>query len=164
MIKTTILVADSHPIFREAVVQLLQKQDDFDVIAQAADGEEVVKLAKELSPEIVVMDTEMPKIDGLEATRQIKSNNPEAVILILTIHDDEGYMAALLDAGVAGYLLKNVYGTELVQAVRTVRIGELVIDSGLARKVFRNFSIKPKQLVRRSAGERLALSTAGVVK
>lgn len=160
MSRTTILVADNHPIFREAVVQLLQEQDDFDVVAQAADGEEVVKLAMELSPEIVVMDTAMPRIDGLEATKQIKNNNPEAVILVLTIHDDEKYMAALLDAGAAGYLLKNVYGEELVQAVRTIRGGEFVIDSELARKVFHNFNLRPRQLVRSVAGDKLSASTA----
>jgi len=164
MDKTTILVADSHPIYREAVVQLLQKQGDFDVVGEAVDGEEVVKLAKELSPEIVVMDTEMSGINGLEAARQIKSNNPGAVILVLTIHDDEAYMAELLEAGVAGYLLKNVYGMELVQAIRTVRIGELVIDSGLARKIFNSFSLRPKQSIRNSASGRLTLSPAGVLK
>jgi NarL family two-component system response regulator LiaR len=135
MEKTTVLVADDHPLVRDSISVLLQRQNDFEVIGQAADGEEAVKLVNELSPHVVVMDIEMPGVDGLEATKQIKATHPEASVLALTVHDDEEYVAAMLDAGVAGYLLKSVYGEELVQAIRAVRLGEFVLDPQIGRRV-----------------------------
>ena len=135
MNKTTVLVADDHPLVRDSIAVLLQKQSDFEVVGQAADGEEAVKLVGELSPHVVVMDIEMPKVDGLEATKQIKASHPESSVLALTVHDGEEYVAAMLDAGAAGYLLKSVYGEELVQAIRAVRLGQFVLDPQIGRRV-----------------------------
>ena len=145
MDKITVLVADDHPLLRDGIVQRLQKQADFEVVAQAADGEEAVRLVNELSPDVVVIDIEMPKVDGLEATKQIKANHPEASVLVLTVHDDEEYVAALLDAGAAGYLLKTAGGEELAQAIRAVRLGEFVLDPQIGRRVLRSFALRPSK-------------------
>ena len=138
MNKMTVLVADDHPLVRDGIVQLLDNQADLKVVGQAADGEEAVKLASELSPDVLVMDVEMPKVDGLEATKQIKATHPDASVLVLTVHDGEDCVSAFLDAGAAGYLLKNVYGEGLIQAIRAVRLGEIVIDAQVMRKALQN--------------------------
>ena len=135
MDKTKVLVADDHPLVRDSIATLLEKQYDFEVVGKAANGEEAVKLVGELSPNVVVMDIEMPGVDGLEATKQIKAGHPEASILVLTAHDDEEYVTAMLDAGAAGYLLKSVYGEGLVQAIRSLRLGEFVLDPQIGRRV-----------------------------
>jgi NarL family two-component system response regulator LiaR len=162
--KITILVADDHPMLRDGITQLLQKEADFEVVGQAADGEEAVKLAVEKSPDIVLMDIEMPKIDGLEATKQIKASHPETSVLVLTVHDDEEYIAALLDAGVAGYLLKTTYGKELVQAIRSVHLGEFVLDTQIGPRVFRAFALRTNKTVSLKAGEKLSAREMEVLK
>jgi DNA-binding NarL/FixJ family response regulator len=140
MNKTTILIADDHPLLRDGILHLFEREADFEVVGQATDGEEAVKMAAEKAPDVVVMDIEMPKLDGLDATRQIKAAHPETSVLVLTVHDDEEYIAALLEAGAAGYLLKTTYGKELVQAIRAVRMGEFVLDTRIGPKVFQAFT------------------------
>lgn len=140
MDKSTVLVADDHPLLRSGIVNFLEKQADLEVVGQAADGEEAVRLASELSPHVVIMDVEMPKVDGLEATRQIKAIKPEAAVLVLTVHDDEEHVAAFFEAGAVGYLLKSSSGEELVQAIRAVRLGEIVLDAQVMRKALENFA------------------------
>ena len=164
MEKTTVIVADDHPLVRDSIALLLQKQSDFEVVGQAADGEEAVKLVGELSPNVVVMDIEMPKVDGLEATKQIKASHPESAVLALTVHDDEEYVAAMLDAGAAGYLLKSVFGEELVQAIRAVRLGEFVFDPQVGRKVIRAFALRSSQPVQLKAGGKLSAREVEVLK
>jgi len=157
-------VADDHPLLRDGIVHLLEKQADFEVVGQAANGEEAVRLVNELSPDVVVMDIEMPKVDGLEATRQIKATHPETSVLVLTVHDDEEYVAALLDAGAAGYLLKTAYGEGLAQAIRVVRFGEFVLDPQIGRKVLRAFTLHSSKPVQLKAGERLSAREMEVIR
>jgi DNA-binding NarL/FixJ family response regulator len=164
MNKTTILVADDHPLLREGIVQLLDKEADIEVVGQAADGEEAVRLADEKTPDVVVMDIEMPGIDGLEATRQIKAAHPEISVLVLTIHDDEEIIAALLAAGAAGYLLKTTYGKELVQAIRAVRLGEFVLDTRIGPKVFRAFTRNSSKPTPRHTSEKLSAREMEVIR
>lgn len=161
----TVLVVDDHPLLREGISHLLEKEDDLKVVGEAADGEEAVKLAAEKSPEVVVMDIEMPKLDGLEATRQIKAANPDISVLVLTIHDEEEFVAALLDAGAAGYLLKTTFGEKLVQAIRSVRLGEFVLDMKIGASVFRNFALRVgRQPVPLKTGDRLSARELEVLK
>ncbi len=107
MSRTKILLADDHPMLRQGIRELLERQSDFEVVAEAGDGAEAVKLACELKPLVVVMDISMPRLSSLEATRQIKTRHPAAAVLVLTIHDEDEYITGLLEAGVAGYLLKS---------------------------------------------------------
>jgi DNA-binding NarL/FixJ family response regulator len=141
MDKIKVLIADDHPLLRDSISYLLQKHHDFEIVAQAADGEEAVKLATELSPDIVIMDIEMANVDGVEATKRIKAGRPEVSVLALTIHDDEEFVEAMFEAGAAGYLLKSSYGEELLQAIRTVRLGEFVLDSHIGPRVLQKLRV-----------------------
>jgi NarL family two-component system response regulator LiaR len=138
--KIRVLLADDHVLVREGTRQLLEHETDFVVVAEANDGEEAVRLTAEASPDVVLMDIAMPKLNGIEATKQIKTLAPATAVLILTAYDDDQYVFALLEAGAAGYLLKNVRGRDLVEAVRAVHAGESVLHPVIARKVINRFS------------------------
>jgi DNA-binding NarL/FixJ family response regulator len=139
MSKTTVIVADDHPILRDSIVQLLEKEGGFEVVGEAGDGLEAVRLVDEKCPDVVVMDIEMPGLDGINATRQIKVNHPEVSVLALTVHDGEEYINALLEAGATGYLLKTTYGREFIEAIRIASLGEFVLDTQIGSKVLRAF-------------------------
>src|SRR4030042_1486284 len=113
MDKSKVLVADDHAVVREGTRQILEQQPDIDVIAEAADGEEAVRLTGSSRPDVAIIDIAMPGIDGIEATRQIKSLYPGVAFLILSAYDDDQFIFSLLEAGAAGYLLKSIRGREL---------------------------------------------------
>lgn len=135
MDKISIVLADDHVIVRESIRKFLDEDDYFQVVGEADNGEEAVQMACTLQPDILIMDIDMPKLNGIEATRQIKKLCPQIAILILTAFDYEQYIFALLDAGAAGYLLKDVSGRELVKSVRTVAEGKSVLHPAVAGKV-----------------------------
>lgn len=135
MEKIRILLAENHIVVREGTKKLLESQPDFEVVGEAGDGEEAVELVKQLHPEIVIMDISMPKLSGIEATKQIKALYPSTVVLVLTGYDNDEYVFALIEAGAAGYLLKEVSGDELIGAVRLVKAGEPVLHPRIMRKV-----------------------------
>ena len=139
MYKIRILIADDHAVVREGTRQILEHEQDLEVVAEAGDGEETVELATSLEPDIAIVDIAMPKLDGIEATRQIKESCPSVAVLILTAYDDEQFIFSLLEAGAAGYLLKSVRGRELVDAVRAIYAGESVLHPLVARKVLDRF-------------------------
>jgi len=146
------------------VRQLLERQLDFEVVAEAGDGEEAVKLTDELRPDVVVMDVGMPKLSGLEATRQIKAKNPGIAVLILTIYDDEEYIFGLLEGGAAGYLLKSAYGDELVQAIRAVRNGEFVLHPMIGQRLVKRAANCRSKPIRLDAMERLTAREVQVLR
>jgi len=135
--KTRIMLADDHPLLRQALRNVLEKQHDFEVIAEASDGEEAVKLATKLIPDVVIMDISMPKLNGLEATRQIKANCPTIAVLVLTVHSDKEHVINILQAGAGGYLTKSVYGDEVIHAVRALVAGETVLSPSVSRQIFK---------------------------
>lgn len=139
MDKIRIIVADDHAIVRQGYCKLLEQEEDMEVVAQAGDGEEAVRLITELNPDIAIMDIAMPKMDGIEATKQIKAHCPNIKVLILSAYDDSQFIFSLLEAGAAGYLLKNIHRRELVAAIRAVREGESVLHPSIARKVLSRF-------------------------
>jgi len=139
MKKIRILLADDHAIVREGTRRVLEAEDDMEVVAEAGDGEEAVKQATRLKPDVAIIDIAMPRLNGIEATKQIKELVPATAVLILTVFDNDRYVFSLLEAGAAGYLLKNVRGSELVEAIRSVYNGESVLYPTIASKVLRRF-------------------------
>ncbi len=137
--KIRVLIADDHAVVREGTRRMLEQEGDLEVVGEAADGEEAVKLADETRPDVAIVDISMPKLDGIEATRQIKSRCPSVTILILSAYDDDQFVFSLLEAGAAGYLLKSVRSRELVDAVRAVHGGESVLHPAVAKKVLNRF-------------------------
>ena len=166
--KLTVLIADDHPLMREALHRALEGEDDIEVVAEASDGEEAVKFASELKPNVAVMDIVMPKLNGIEATRKIKEIAPDTAILILTAYDDDEYVLGLLDAGAAGYLLKSARGRDLVGAIRAIRSGESVLHPKIIAKLLKRATIAPagehkaSELLSERESEILKLVTSGM--
>jgi DNA-binding NarL/FixJ family response regulator len=129
--KIRIVLADDHPLMRQAIRMWLEKQHDLEVLAEASDGREAVDLAYKLQPDVVIIDISMPRVNGLEATRQIISRCPETNVLVLTVHTDTEHIQGMLQAGAVGYLTKDVSGEDVVHAVRTVASGENVLPDNI---------------------------------
>ena len=140
MDKIRILIADDHAVVREGTRQILEQEPDMEVVAEAGDGEEAVRLGGSSKPNVAIIDIAMPKLDGIEATRQIKALYPTIGVLILSAYDDDQFVFSLLEAGAAGYLLKSVRGSELIDAVRAIYAGESVLHPTIARKVLNRFA------------------------
>ena len=130
-----ILIADDHPVVREGLFAMLSRESDFEVVGEARDGVEAVNKAKELSPEVVLMDLRMPELDGVEAMNQIKSAKPDTKFIILTTYSDDDYIFRGIEAGARGYLLKDAPREELFKAIRAVHRGESLIQPVVASKV-----------------------------
>jgi two-component system, NarL family, response regulator LiaR len=144
MKRIKVILADDHELVREGTRNLLGQEADIEVIAEADNGASAVALVKHLKPDVVLMDIAMPELNGIEATRQIKASQPATAVLILTAYNNDQYIMAILEAGAAGYLLKNVKGKELVNAIRSVYGGEAVLHPAVAARVFRRF-VKPEK-------------------
>jgi DNA-binding NarL/FixJ family response regulator len=143
-----VLLADDHALVREGTRRLLETESDVEVVAEAASGEEAIAAAQRLHPDLAIMDIAMPGIGGIEATRAIKAYCPETAVLVLSAYDDEPYLIALLEAGAAGFLLKNVHGQELVNAIRAVSRGEAVLQPSMAEKMMRRLSSRAEPVQR----------------
>jgi DNA-binding NarL/FixJ family response regulator len=141
MMKNTIriLLADDHTILRDGIRSLLEDEPDMEVIGEAEDGHSAVKMTAQLGPDVVVMDIAMPLLNGLEATRQIKRNNPKVRVLILTMHENEEYIRQVLATGAMGYILKDAAARELLGAIRAVHRGEAVLSPAITRLVIEDY-------------------------
>ena len=135
--KIRIVIADDHAVVREGTRLLLEREQDMEVVGEASDGEQAVNLIRKHIPDVAVLDISMPKISGIEVTKRIKPELPSIAILILTAYDNDEYIFAVLEAGAAGYLLKDVPGREIVSAIRSVYSGESVLHPSVASKVIR---------------------------
>src|SRR3989304_2913848 len=138
--KIRVIIAEDHAFVREATRQLLEQEPDIEVVGEASDGAQAVDLVEQVKPHVVILDISMPVMNGIEATRKIKAVRPATAVLILTQYDYDQYVFALLAAGAAGYLLKDVPSAEVVRAVRLVHAGEPVLHPAIARKVLARFA------------------------
>ncbi len=130
-----VVLADDHVMVRQGIRQFLEEEGDIAVVAEAANGEEALRLVAEHRPDVTILDIQMPGMSGVEATRQLRARFPDARILILTAHDDDPYVFALLRAGADGYILKSAPAEDLARAVRSVAAGEPALSPEVARKV-----------------------------
>ena len=133
MRKISVLLVDDHALVRRGFRRILEDEDDIAVAGEASDGEEAVKLARELRPQVIIMDCALPGMNGLEATRQILEDLPQTLVLMLSMHPEETWVQQALAAGARGYILKNAMELDLGAAVRRVAAGEKVLDSQLER-------------------------------
>ena len=132
--KISVLLVDDHSLVRRGFRRMLEDEPDMNVVGEANDGAEAIKLAKELKPKVIVMDSAMPGTGGLVATRKILESMPDQIILMLSMHSEETLVRQALEAGARGYMLKNAVDLELAAAIRKVVKGEVVLDPQVARR------------------------------
>lgn len=135
---TRILLADDHAVLRSGLRLLIDSQPDFTVVGEAGDGAEALVKARELKPDLIVLDLNMPGLDGLGALPLLRKDNPQTRVLILTMHDDGNYLQEALRAGAAGYVLKRAADAELLMAIRAVMRGETYVHSAMTGKLLQN--------------------------
>ena len=134
-----ILLAEDHAVMRTGLRLVLERQPDFEVVAEAADGRQAVALAEEHRPNVIVMDIGMPNLNGIEATRQIAASLPETSVVILSMHSDEAYVLRALKAGARGYLLKESAESDLISAIRAVHAGKAYFSPAVSRMLVEDY-------------------------
>lgn len=139
MSEIKVLLADDHSLFREGVRSLLEDQEDIEIVGEAEDGLEAIRLAPKLNPTVILMDINMPVVDGVEATRTILKKNPEIGIIILTMYPQDEYVFQALKAGAKAYLLKDTRSRELLQVIRAVHQGQAVISPEMTNRLLNEF-------------------------
>ncbi len=135
-----IMLAEDHAVVREGTRNLLELEPDFEVVGEAATGVEAIEVAGRVHPDVAIVDIGMPEMNGIEATRQIKARWPDINVLVLTAYDDDEYVFAFVEAGAAGYLLKDVPAEEVIRAVRAVHAGEPVLHPAVMKKLMARFA------------------------
>ncbi|ADL69291.1 MULTISPECIES: response regulator [Thermoanaerobacterium] len=130
-----ILIADDHVLLRQGLKQIIELEEDMKVIYQASDGEEAYEIAKKISPDIILMDINMPNINGIKAAKMLKNDNPKNKIMFLTIYNDKEYLMEALKIGVEGYILKDADSDELIKAIRTISNGGVYIHPSLVSEI-----------------------------
>ena len=128
-----ILIVDDHGVLRAGLRALLEDEPDFQVVGEAADGEEGLRQAEALKPDIVLMDISMPGVDGIEATRRVHASLPNTRVLLLTVHEDKSLLREAIQSGASGYILKRAVESELINAIRAVGRGELYVHPAMTR-------------------------------
>jgi DNA-binding NarL/FixJ family response regulator len=140
MVPIRVLIADDHPLYRDGMRGLLDSETGTEVVGEASSGEEAIKLAKTLQPDVILMDIKMPGINGIEATREILDTNPQVGILMVTMFEDDDSLFAAMRAGARGYFLKDSTGEAVVHAIRAVAGGEAIFGPGIAKRLINYFS------------------------
>ena len=168
--KIKLLLVDDHPIVLEGIKTHLAEQKEFEVVGEAVNGQEAMRKAKLLLPDVVLMDITMPHMNGLEATQQLRKQVPSAKVLILTMHESQEYIAQIIRLGARGYLLKDCSPTELVHAIKAVHVGEVYFSPSISRALVQGIvdggrpedMAGPPQLTERE-GEVLSLIAEGLL-
>ncbi len=149
MSKITVLLVEDHHVVRKGISYLLSLEEDIDIVGEAEDGNEGTKMAKELYPDVVIMDITMPNLNGIDAVRQIRKSVPNTKVIILTMHTREQYIRQVLREGASGYLLKESTQDELVNAIKAVHKGEVALSPSVSKFIFNEYVKQndPKQEV-----------------
>ena len=143
--KLKVLIADDHGVVRKGLRLLLEQYPELEVVGEAANGRDVVRLATELAPEIVLMDVAMPLLNGIDAAEQVRRANPQIGVIMLTMHADEGYVLRALNAGVKGYLLKESAEDDLLRAIRAVSQGKPFFSPAITETLLEDYMRVLKQ-------------------
>jgi DNA-binding NarL/FixJ family response regulator len=157
MKKIKLMLVDDHEVVRVGLKNFLQTQEDFEVVAEASNGEEAVSRAMTARPDIILMDITMPGVDGLEATRRLRVLCPECLILALTVHDDKQYFMQMLAAGASGYITKQAAGDDLIAAIHAISAGNVFLQPALARWLLEDY----QRLARQSAQTQPSVQAEG---
>ena len=148
-----VLLADDHAMFRQGLKSLLESEPDIRVIGEASSGRDAVRYAADTKPDVIVMDIQMPELDGVKATQSILEINPTANVIILTMYRQDSYVFEAVKAGARGYLLKDVDATVLIDAIRRVTEGETLLDPEMAQSVLEDFRVKKESLPDEKRGD-----------
>jgi len=162
--KVRIVIAEDHTILREGLKSLLSSNPDFEIIGEAEDGREAIRCVEKFKPDLILMDLSMPRINGLDAIKEIKKRFSETKILVLTVHKTEEYILATLKSGADGYILKDSTHAELVLAVKNVLSGKHYISPGISEKVIEGYLEGKKTLKRKSSWETLTQREREILK
>jgi len=155
MKKISILIADDHSIIRQGIKQIIEHEEDIMVVAQASNGSEAIKLARQYKPDVILMDINMPGTDGLQAIKELKSGVNNNKIIVLTIHEDREYLFKTLKMGVDGYVLKDAEPNVLIEAIRNVYKGQTYIQSNMTKELVREFTRVTTREKRKDNGNNL---------
>lgn len=145
MKKIRLMLVDDHDVIRAGLISFLRTYEDFEVVAEAGNGEEAIPRAIEARPDVILMDITMPGMDGLEATRQLRVLCPTCLVLALTVHDDKQYFMQMLAAGASGYITKQAAADELVEAIHTIASGNVYLQPALARWLLEDYQRLARQ-------------------
>ena len=137
--KLRLMLADDHVVVRSGLRMLLQARSDIEIVGEAEDGREAIEKAKVLRPDVILMDVQMPDINGIQATKRIREVSPETAVLALTMHEDDHYFFEMLHAGASGYVPKRAAPDELVNAIRTVNEGEVFLYPSLQKRLVKDY-------------------------
>jgi len=140
MKKIRILIADDHTIFRQGLKMLLEQENDLEVVGEAGDGAETIKLAKKLKPDIALLDIAMPKMDGMEVAKKLKKILPQLKVIVLTSYADDQFLFEFLKLGVSGFVLKDSASQELIYSIRKTKEGMAFLDPSVSKKVMEKFT------------------------
>ncbi len=152
MERIKVLIADDHRVVREGWAAILKTKENIVVVGEAQDGHEAVEKARSLLPDVILMDVSMPRMGGVEATRQIKRESPHIGIIALTMYDEEHYIFDLVRAGATGYLLKDTDSAQIVVAIRAIYRGESLINPSVASKILAEFSLLAQKKGKKASG------------
>ncbi|MFC1934440.1 response regulator [Chloroflexota bacterium] len=144
--KIRIMITDDHPVVREGLSAMLSREQDFEVVGEAVNGKEAIEKARNLKPDVVLMDLRMPEVDGVEAMRQIRVDNPDIKFIVLTTYDNDEYIFQGIEAGARAYLLKDSPREEMFKAIRVVSEGGSLIEPAVAGKVLDRFAKLSRQV------------------
>ncbi len=159
-----VLIADDHALFRQALRAVLDGEPDLDLVGEASDGEEAIRMAEELAPDVVLMDVRMPNIAGIDAARRLKESLPSTKVVMLTVSDDEEDLFDAIKAGASGYLLKEINPDEVARAIRQIQAGQSLLSPSMASKLLTEFATMTKQAEERPFHPRLTDREMQVLK